>query len=211
MVPAWWAWNQVWWKMKGQLLPFRRPKGDQEEISDEALLKECAAGEQAALAQLFDRHHYSVRRFLGRLNGVDSDALDDLIQTTFLEIYRSAKRFKGQSKVRTWIFGIAVNIARHHIRSESRRKKFRVAYAQRSDTAIALPDTVTDNRRLMNRLRKAVVSLPHRLKAVFVLCDIEGISGVEAAQILGLREGTLYRRLHEARQLLRKEVEGGER
>ncbi len=195
--------------MKKRLFPLRRVEGVPKEMSDMALLKACAASEPVALAALFDRYHLGLRRFLGRLCGIDDAALDDLIQTTFIEIFRSARRFKGRSLVRTWIFGIAANVARHHVRSEARRTKLSLAYSQYAVPSGATPDAVVEKRQLVARLGRALVSLPHHLKVVFVMCDLEGISGVEAARVLDLREGTLYRRLHEARRKLRAVLEGG--
>lgn len=196
--------------MKKRLLPFRRVEGLPEEMSDVALLKACAASESVALAALFDRYHLGLRRFLGRLSGVDDAALDDLVQTTFIEIFRSAGSFKGRSQVRTWLFGIAANVARHHVRSEARRAKLSLAYSQCALPDGATPDAAYERRQILARLEQALASLPHRLKVVFSMCDLEGISGVEAARVLGLRKGTLYRRLHEARLKLRAAIEGGE-
>jgi len=58
-------------------------------------------------------------------------------------------------------------------------------------------------------LAAALDRLPHDLRTVYVLCDLEDLPGVEAARVLGLRDGTLWRRLHEARRALREAIEGG--
>ena len=105
----------------GALVPFRRIDGATEELSDDALILATSTGDRAALAALFDRFHTDVYRFLARIASGHLDAIDDLVQATFLEAYRASARFGRRSTVRTWIFGIASNIARHHIRDESRR------------------------------------------------------------------------------------------
>ena len=92
--------------MKGKLLALRRVAGDPAEMSDVALLAACAVGDSAALGALFDRHRSAVQRFLARL--ADQRDTDDLVQETFLQVNRSADRFRGRSSVKTWILGIAV-------------------------------------------------------------------------------------------------------
>ena len=67
------------------------------------------------------------------------------------------------------------------------------------------------NRRanLIARLEDQLGRLPEDLRVAFVMCDVEGVAGVEAARVLGLREGTLWRRLHFARKALRAALEEG--
>lgn len=183
----------------------RRVEGRPEEMSDEALLAACATGEQAALAALFDRHHRTVLRFVARAYGVDGASADDVLQVVFLEIYNHAARFEGRSAPLSWMLGIAANVTRKHLRSAGRRARLVVAYGSdgtQSQTP-AEPDRALERRERVARLQAAVDALPEALREAFVLCDAEGVSGVEAARILNLKEGTLYRRLHDARRRLR--------
>jgi RNA polymerase sigma-70 factor (ECF subfamily) len=69
------------------------------------------------------------------------------------------------------------------------------------------PDSLVEHRQLLRRLETALADLPHQLRVVFVLCAVEEVPGKEAAHVLGIREGTLWRRLHEARTALREAVE----
>src|SRR5258708_32534723 len=105
-----------------KVLPLRRVEGVLSEMSDEALVAACAVGEAAALGALFDRHRTSVYRFLSRVCASHRGDLDDLVQSTFVEVFRSAARFSGCGRVSTWVFGIAANVARHHVRGEARRR-----------------------------------------------------------------------------------------
>jgi RNA polymerase sigma-70 factor, ECF subfamily len=193
--------------MRGKLIPLRRLEGSPAEMSDEALVAACAVGENAALGALFDRYQGAVYRFLARLSGTDERDLDDLVQATFLEVYRASGQFAGRAQVKTWILGIAANVARHHVRSEVRRKAMVSAYAERPQHAAARPDQTAEQRELMARLRAALEELPHDLRVAFVMCDLEEIKGVDAARVLDIREGTLWRRLHEARKALRAALE----
>lgn len=191
---------------EGKLLPFRRPEDSAGELSAESLVQLCADGDQAALGLLFDRFHLRLHRFLSRFVGADSPDLEDLVQTTFLEVLRAAPRFRRQSSVQTWIFAIAVNVVRHHRRSEVRRRALFDALLEpgRQDGGAPSPEEHTAQRLLLGRLAEAVAALPHELRTAFVMCDLEDLPGLEVAEALGWRPGTLWRRLHEARKLLRQ-------
>ncbi len=196
--------------MKGKLLALRRSQGSIVEMSDEALLAACGVGENAALGALFDRHRSHVRRFIGHLAGSDARDLDDLVQSTFLEVYRSAGRFRGEAAVRSWIFGIANNVVRQHARGEIRRRRTLTALASVPQRTASSPEGSTLRGEQIARLASALEDLSHDLRVAFVMCDVEEIAGTEAARILGVRPGTLWRRLHEARQFLRAALTEGE-
>jgi RNA polymerase sigma-70 factor (ECF subfamily) len=70
------------------------------------------------------------------------------------------------------------------------------------------PDDEVERQELLERVIQALPALPHDLRAAFLLCEIEEMSGVEAARTLNIREGTLRRRLHDARLRLRRALEG---
>jgi RNA polymerase sigma-70 factor (ECF subfamily) len=185
----------------GKVLFFQAAPGV--EPSDEMLLDACAAGQHAALGTLFDRHHRSVYRFLCRYLGNGRPDLDDLVQTTFLEVMRAAGQFRRQGSVCAWILGIAANRARQHLRTEGRRHNLLSVLSREPSRDSARPDQSTENHEMLIHLEEALQALPHDLRTAFVMCDLEEISGVEAARVLGVPEGTLWRRLHDARKRLR--------
>lgn len=189
------------------VVPLHRIAGVPAEMSDEALVAACATGELAALGALYDRHADGVRRFLARLAGTDERDLADLVQTTFETALRAARGFDGRSAVRTWLIGIANNAARHHVRTEIRRR--RLADAARAEPA-ATGDATGEllERERANRLQDAIAALPPKLREVFVMVYLEGLRGAEVARVLGVREGTIWKRLHEARARLRAQLEG---
>lgn len=196
----------------GTLVPLRRleeRRAAMSEISDEALLAACAVGDSAALGALFDRHHEAVYRLVSRLLRSEPEAIDDLVQTTFLEAWRAAGRYAGRGLPRSFLYGIAANAVRHHVRSARRRRD---AFADwQPPVARNAPDDVASRAQQVGRLAAALDRLPHDLRAAYVLCDLEDIPGVEAARMLDVRAGTLWRRLHEARRALRAAIEGGSR
>src|SRR5262249_54293062 len=171
----------------GKLLPLRRPVPAPEEIeaiSDAALLAACALGDGAALGALFDRHHRSVERFIGRLARSSTEELADLVQTTFIAVNRAARAFKGRSTVRTWIFGIAANVVRHHVRGEMRRRALLAEVTTRGAVNGGAPDETAEQRQLLRRLHDALHALPPVLRETFVLCELEEVPGTEAARAL---------------------------
>jgi RNA polymerase sigma factor (sigma-70 family) len=194
---------------RGQIVPLRRVQETRAtigELSDEALLAACGVGDTAALGALFDRHHEAIYRLISRLLRTEPAAIDDLVQQTFLELWRSAKKFSGHGAVRSWMFGIAANTVRHHIRGAVRR---RAALAEvPAPPAAGTPHDAALRAQQVHRLI-ALEALPDDLRVVYVMCDLEEVPGVEAARVLGLRSGTLWRRLHEARRALREAIEGG--
>lgn len=192
-----------------RVIPIRRAGGAASEMSDEALLAACATGESAALGTLYDRHVDAVRRFLARMSGTDDRDLDDLVQSTFETVPRAARRFTGDSQVRTWLFGVANNVARHHVRSEMRRKRLAGAFAEeRPGTPDASSEAEVLERERAARLRAAIAELPDKLREAFVLVYLEGIAGGEVAALLGVREGTIWKRLFQARARLRQSLGG---
>jgi RNA polymerase sigma-70 factor (ECF subfamily) len=192
----------------GRVVPLRRLDerlAGLAEISDEALLAACGVGDSAALGALFDRYHEAVYRFVSRLIRSEKYEIDDLVQTTFLEAWRSAKKYSGRGTVKSFLFGIASNTVRHYVRAAKRRRD---AYA---DWPAPLPgggpDEAAQRAQDLVRLAAALDELPHDLRVAYVLCELEELPGVEVARVLGIRAGTLWRRLHDARRALREAID----
>jgi RNA polymerase sigma-70 factor (ECF subfamily) len=193
--------------MTGKLLSLRRGTAAVASLSDAALLAACGTGDVGALDTLFDRFHVAVYRFLGRLPGTDENARDDLVQATFLEARRVAKSFGGRSSVKTWILGIAANLARHHLRGERRLRAKHASYADGLVSIPERPDEQVERRELFREIAEAIAGLPPEQQIAFVLCDLEEVPGVDAARAVGVPQGTLWRRLHFARKAVRAAIE----
>jgi len=192
--------------MRGLATPLRPP--DRSQLSDQALLGACAAGDNLGLQELFRRHADRVHGVLCRLRCVERKDLDDLVQTTFIEVQRSARRFDARASVGTWIVGIALNVMRQYVRSEHRRRVAMSAVAELPRlTASKDPHDRIAHRQDLARLQRKFAALPSRLRVVFTLVDLEGGSGVEVARALKLPEGTVWSRLHQARERLREAVD----
>ena len=194
----------------GKVVPIRRPderRPGLAEISDDALLAACGVGESAALGALYDRHHEAMYRLISRMLRSERAEIDDLVQTTFLEAWKSARRYSGKGSVKSFLYGIAANTVRHHVRSTRRRRD---ALADLPEPAHgASPEAAASRTQQVQLLGAALERLPHDLREAYVLCDLEDVPGVDAARILDVRPGTLWRRLHDARKLLRAAIDGG--
>ncbi len=194
----------------GQIVPLRRPEERRtalSDLSDEALLASCGVGDPAALGALFDRHHEAVYRVISRLLRMEPGETDDLVQTTFMTVWQSARGYAGKGSVRSFLFGVAANTVRRHFRTTRRRLNAYAAFPE--PLPGGGPDEQASRTQQMKRLAAALDELPHDLRAAYVLCDLEDLTGAEAARILDVRAGTLSRRLHDARRALRDAIEGG--
>jgi RNA polymerase sigma-70 factor, ECF subfamily len=180
------------------------PEVKVDDLTDEGLVGACATGDRTARALLFQRHVDAVYRFVRRMRASDADAVDDLVQNTFVSAFQSADRFRG-GNVRSWLYGIAFNLVRTYARGEIRRK-----HALRVAAELATDRRDPGDPATVARLPGAIATLPPDLRAAFVLVDLEGQQGSAAASALGIPEGTLWRRVFHARRSLRAALGGGE-
>lgn len=172
-----------------------------EALGEQALARAVAAGELDALGRIYDEHHAAVRAFARRL--IDDAAAEDLVHDTFLTLPKALARWNGQSALRTFILGIAINHARHRVRARSRLGLALARLAREPRQVEQNPEERSEQRRLAALLRRALETLSFDQRTAFVLCEVEERTSVEVAEILGIPEGTVRTRLHHAKQKLR--------
>lgn len=186
---------------------------------DRADMQRLAAGEDAALDALMQRHAAAVHRLLLGLLGDPQDALD-LTQETFVRVYQARHRFRPRERFIPWLFTIATNLARNRIRWRQRHPM--VPWepnptGPRNAGAGATPSVdcpeVADSpaeillsRERIDAVRQAVARLPPELREALVLCEWEELSQAEAAAVLGTTVKAVESRLYRARQILRAEL-----
>lgn len=189
--------------MSGTLRVAVRAAPRQAEDAEAALLHRVADGDAAALGAAFDRYHREVYAFLARLRGRHD--LDDLVQNVFLALPLAAAGFDGTGTARGFVLGVALQ----HARRERRRWYRRLMLWQARVDDLQLPPTPTDpeqqsiDREALERLRRAVATLPEAQRETFLLVESEGLSGEDAARALGVPLNTVWTRLHHARNALR--------
>ena len=165
-------------------------------------------GERAAVAEAYERHHVAIRSFARRLV-LEVPAAEDLVQEVFLALPRLAPRLEREELLRSFLLGIAANRARHHLRSSFRRRLFFLRLASDEAPAADAPDVVSERRRTADRLARAIRVLPVNLRVAFVLQEVEGYSGKEIAEMLSVPEGTVRRRVHDAKVRMRAQLREG--
>lgn len=198
--------------MKGRVIPIHTARNKEADaraqaISDDSLVAACAIGDHAGLVALFDRHHLRLHRFLCRVASVGTIEAEDLLQDTYSAIWVSAARFKGESPALTWMFGIAANVARNHARGRERRASAMHVLGEQPPMFAEAVDDTAARRETLHRVKAALATLPHDHRVALVMCDLEGATGEDAARALGVRPGTIWRWLHEARKELRRMIE----
>ena len=157
-----------------------------------ALVQRCAAGDEAASAELVAEHQRMVVQLAINLLGDRDEALD-LSQEVFLRVFRTIHRFRGQSSLRTWIYRIAVNQARNRHRFWRRRHRADqvsldqhvAAHGECSSGGEPTPDRVLAQKELADRLHDALERLPFDQRTAIVLREVDGLSYEEIAFSLG--------------------------
>jgi RNA polymerase sigma-70 factor (ECF subfamily) len=175
-----------------------------------ALVQRCAAGEEAAFAELVAEHQRMVVHLAVNLLGDRDEALD-LSQEVFLRVFRTIHHFRGRSSLRTWIYRIAVNQARNRHRFWRRRHRADqvsldahvAAHGELRSDGHFRPDRVLAQKELAGRLHDALEGLPFDQRTAIVLRELDGLSYEEIAYSLGVAIGTVKSRLTRARQALR--------
>jgi RNA polymerase sigma factor (sigma-70 family) len=183
------------------------------ETLDQADMHRLQRGHDAALDELMSRHAGPLFGFLRRFVG-DEDAAEDLAQETFVRVYRNRDAFKPGARFSPWLYTIAGNLARNHLRSRSRRSEVPLEAA--SDDAPSIGDRtpgkdgtpeehcLRDEQR--TAVRSAVAELPDDLREAVVLCELEDRSLAEAAGLLSTTVKAVESRLYRARQQLRQRL-----
>jgi RNA polymerase sigma-70 factor (ECF subfamily) len=184
------------------------------EARDRADMERLAAGQDAALNDLMERHATPVFHFLCRMVGNEDDA-NDLAQETFVRVFRARASFRTGGKFSTWLFTIAANLARNHFRWRSRHPNVSLE-AEAGESEQTLGSTLPANDPAPNEqalaseradaVRIAVGKLPEDLREAIVLCEWEDRSMVEAAAILETTPKAVESRLYRARQILREKL-----
>jgi RNA polymerase sigma-70 factor, ECF subfamily len=173
---------------------------------EDALLARLRAGDTHALGEVYDQHHQAVRAFASRLVGDDAIA-EDLVHEAFVALPQVIKRFQGESSLRSFITGVVINHARHHVRGACRRRAMLTKAGREPATEGRSPESSAVSQAFLQVLNRALDSLPLEQRVAFVLCDVEERTSGEAAELAGAPEATMRTRLFHARKKLRVELE----
>jgi RNA polymerase sigma-70 factor (ECF subfamily) len=161
--------------------------------------------------QIYRTHHDFVWRTLRRMGVNDRDAMDAR-QKVFLIAHRSLSSFEGRSTVKTWLCGIALRVASDYRRSAVSRREVLVADVPLGESCQAEQLRRLEERERIATLDAVLSELPVDQRTVFVLFELEELSGEQIAALLDVPEGTVRSRLRLARRAFSKILaERGER
>lgn len=171
---------------------------------DSALVERVRGGDVAAFDQLVQRHMKRAFALAYRLLGHREDA-EDLVQDAFIQALDRIDSFERGRPFAPWFFRILTNRGLNARQSRALRTMSEVP----EDTASALdsPEQDAERGELRERLREAVAKLPERQQTIVQLFEIDGWTSGEIADALGITDGTVRWHLHEARRVLRTELE----
>ena len=176
---------------------------------EERLIREALRGNQKALDQLFGRYSRALYPTALKLMGNPEDA-EDALQDGLLSAFRNLRRFEGRSQFSTWLTRIVINAALMRLRSkrahpaasidaESNGDGDEPAPAERIADRAPSPEEIYAQKEVRELFERNLKGLSPTLRSALVLRDLEGLSTEEAAETLGVPEGTLKSQLHRAR------------
>jgi RNA polymerase sigma-70 factor (ECF subfamily) len=166
-----------------------------------SLVTRLARGEESALHEAYFQQHARLRQFARRLVGDDA-AADDLVHEVFVKLPRAIRRLDPEASLPSFLIGMAVNRARHHVRAAARRRRL-AARLGREPLTDGVPADDVERRQLAAALVRALDGLPLDQRVAFVLCEVEERSSADAAAVVGVKDSTLRGRLFHAKRKLR--------
>jgi len=143
--------------------------------------------------------------------GIDPADTDDIVQEVFVVAHRRLPEFEGRAQVKTWLFKILVGVVRHYFRAQRRKPGHRPAHSPDDletlrDHRSCGPAEAAERADAVRVLDDILAHLDAEKREVFVLAEIEQLSSVEIADILGANVNTIYSRLRMARQEFERAV-----
>lgn len=188
-------------------------KTDKNTLSDKDILTDVIDGDLESFDILVDRYKNRLMNFVFRFVK-DYDVSEDIVQETFLRVFRKRRDYKAIANFSTWIFTIAGNLAKSELRRRKRWNFLSIDAANEGEKNFDLPDTgrkpdrVTAIRILDDNVQSAIDSLPTKYKEALVLRDIEGMSYQQIAEIVEVPVGTVKSRVNRARMKMQKKLRG---
>jgi RNA polymerase sigma-70 factor (ECF subfamily) len=185
---------------------------------DAELMLRVKNGDRQSFRELMQRHQRAVINTIYRAIG-DSWEAEDLAQRVFLQVYRSAHRYKPTAKFTTWLFTIVHNTILNEYRRRSRHAAESLDALERpenpdaagwqlTDTKTADPHDQVAQRELQERIQEAIMKLPEQQRMAVILCRFEGHSYDEIAKELRCSRSAVKSLLHRARRTLKEQLRG---
>ena len=192
---------------------------DHDEKSEQRFIERLAAHDERAFNELVQAYEQRVYRLVLRMVGRRDEA-EDMAQEVFVQVFKAIGTFRGESKLGTWIYRIAVNLCKNRIKYLSRRHSSdedeleplaeRTALDERKSGAVgetSRPDQAVEGYQIEKIVQECMTGIDPDFREVLVLRDVEDLSYEELCEVTGLPDGTVKSRLHRARAMLKAAVE----
>jgi len=189
------------------------------DLDEQRFIQRLLARDERAFNELVELYGDRVFRLMLRMLG-RADEAEDMAQEVFVQVFKAIDQFRGDSKLGTWIYRVAVNLSKNRSKYLSRRRseaqdEFE-AIAERAPlgeargvtaSELAPPDQIVQGYQVEAIVRRCMLELEPEFREVLVLRDVEDLTYEEIAEITALAEGTVKSRLHRARAMLKEKVE----
>ena len=180
---------------------------------DKQLVERVRRGDKRAFDLLILKYQHKIISIVGRYLG-DQNDVQDVSQETFIKAYRAIPNFRGESAFYTWLYRIAVNTAKNHLVSKSRRPPnidVDIDDGEFQNNSAVLRDNESPQASLATRQMEQVIfrsieNLPSELRIAVTLREFDGLSYEEIAKIMNCPVGTVRSRIFRAREAIEKKI-----
>lgn len=192
---------------------------DSEDESEARFIRRLQERDERAFLDLVQLYQARVYKLMFRMLGRRDEA-EDMAQEVFVQVFKAVSSFRGDSKLSTWIYRIAINLCKNRLKYLNRRQSQSqdeyepVAERQELSAAagvtsgdVARPDHLIEGYQLEGIVQQCIAEMEPDFREVLVLRDVEDLSYEELSAITGLPDGTVKSRLHRARATLKAAVE----
>ncbi len=192
-----------------------REQGVNEKDIDHSIVKRVQQGDIAAFESLVAKYRRKIMRLVTRFVP-HGDEADDVAQDAFIKAYRALPNFRLESSFYTWLYRIAINTAKNHLMTSDRtglghlsREDADPAQLEESERALQdfnTPESALMNKQIEQTLSDALAFLSEERRMAIMLCEIEGLSYREIAQIMQCPVGTVRSRISRAREVIAQKL-----
>lgn len=193
--------------MRQRLKPQQRTNVDYE------LIQQVRLGDKQAFDLLVQKYQFKILKLVNRYINDPSEAMD-VAQESFMKAYRALDKFRGESAFYTWLYRIAINTAKNHVVSQSRRiieadvevVDMEQALTKANLKEYSAPEKILLDVEIETAVNEVIQHLPKELRTAITLRELDGMSYEEIAAIMSCPVGTVRSRIFRAREAIERRI-----